>query len=480
MIRKFFKYDCIQLWRDKTIGIVFILIFLLTGITIYNGNHWIEFQRRNVESIKETRKIQYETHIKDGEEYDKQNDSIGFDSPNNPFVIYWGLRGYAYKSPVIAGIFSIGQSDLFPYYSMLVGVDKQYLLIEEEIQNPFNQFIGKLDYAFFVIYLLPVLIIAIGFNVLASEVETGTIRLIQAQGISILKVSGFKLILRSVLVCAIAWISLLMWLFILEPEIVLPDSIASFLLLSLFLILYVIFWFSVCFLIASLCKNAIHNGLLLIGLWIIFLFIVPTFINGVAEKMYPVPSRNQQALSVRETDTYLEQQRAAILKKYLKHHPEHRLGKANATNRISWLDWYPEFLVYQDELERRVQPTEMAIRKSTALQQRFCDQFRFLSPSLLVHHTLLQTAQTSMYDQLDYAESFDLFNDQWRRLVRDKIFRRIKFTNEDFNALPQFHMVRKYNGFQSMDYLMDTLAFFAFILLTIALAFYNFNLLKQK
>ena len=473
MMSIFFKYDLLRLLRSKVLVLLLSLIILFVGVAIYNGSQWINFQRRNIDKIITTRALQYDTHIRDGKKYDQQHDTIAFDSPNNPLVIYWGLRGYAYKNPLPAGVFCIGQSDLFPYYSMLVGVDKQYLLIEEEVQNPLNQFVGKLDLSFFVVYLLPVFIILLGFDLISSEKELGILRLLQTQGVSLLIISATKISLRFLLIEITTILSILFWSFVFESRLFSLENLPVMMALLTMVSLYILFWCVLAFLVSSFGRNSVVNGMILITCWILFLFVIPTSLNTLAQRYYPVPSRNEQVLLNRQKENEIESQGSALLEKYLKDHPEHQKKHADTSGCVSWMDWYFELLAKQVELDKALMPGESSIRTATFNQQLFCDKLRFLSPSLLITNHFIQVSETGVYDQLNYAVSLDLFNSKWRTFHRDKIFRRIKFTNEDFEQLPVFAILNVYNGSESL--FSNAVGLLLFMSSFILLAYGNFN-----
>lgn len=475
LMRHLFKYEFIQLLRSKMAVVIFIFICFLSGIAIYNGSRWINFQRSNIWKIKGTRDLQYATHIKDGKQYDLTHDTLRFDSPNNPFVIYWGLRGYTYKYPSSLAAYTIGQSDLFPYYNMLVGVDKQSLIIEEEIQNPLNQFIGKLDLSFFIIYLLPVFIIVLAFDVLSSERESGTIKLLQTQGTTLFRIIGSKIMLRFIFISVVILFSILFWSVIFEPHIFYKSNCFLLLITLSSILLYVTFWFALCFLVNSFDRNSIVNSLTLISSWILFLFVIPSVLNGFAQKWYPVPSRNIQALQEREIDNQVEKNGKKIFADYLNAHPQHKKTHADTSGKVTWMEQYFEMLAKQSEKDKQTRPLEQLILSATNHQQRLTDKWRFLSPSLLMSNTFLQTSETSVYDQLDYALSFDLFNTRWQAFTKDKVFRIEKFTNADFDRLPSFQVTKIYSSSGCKKYIVNALGLIFFGMLFLLIASYNFK-----
>ena len=64
--------------------------------------------------------------------------------------------------------------------------------------------VGRFDLAFVTVYLLPLLVLALSFNVLSEEREQGTLALTLSQPVSARDVVGAKLAFRALLVVGLA------------------------------------------------------------------------------------------------------------------------------------------------------------------------------------------------------------------------------------------------------------------------------------
>lgn len=117
------------------------------------------------------------------------------------FVDVEGYRyAIAYPGPLTA--FSLGQRDLYPTYQEVMGRALQRQLNPTELANPQKLLVGSFDLAFVLVYLLPLLLIVLGYNLLSAESEGGTLALLQTQAVSLRRVLGLKLLIRFGLVSA--------------------------------------------------------------------------------------------------------------------------------------------------------------------------------------------------------------------------------------------------------------------------------------
>ena len=104
---------------------------------------------------------------------------------------YWSLRytaDYAIKSPSALLPLGIGQAEQYGYYKEVTFWSSTYDNdMVEEIANPERLVNGNIDFSFLVIYLLPLLLIILTYNVGGLEKDAQFERLIKIQTGSISK-----------------------------------------------------------------------------------------------------------------------------------------------------------------------------------------------------------------------------------------------------------------------------------------------------
>ena len=175
-------------WRllmaDRALRAVLALFALLLLYALANGIVWARFQERTVETAlagnaERARALGEElAAIENGAE-----PASRFRDPRAPNVL-GGARGShtAALDPGPLTALAVGQSDLLPYYyDVNIYTNESTFQQNGEVENPLNLMVGRFDLAFVVIYLLPLLILALSYNVLSEEREQGTLALTLSQ-----------------------------------------------------------------------------------------------------------------------------------------------------------------------------------------------------------------------------------------------------------------------------------------------------------
>ncbi len=76
-------------------------------------------------------------------------------------------------------------------------------LNNDEIENPVHLISGRFDVAFVILYLYPLVILAISYNLISREQESGTLAMTLAQPVSLEEVVLGKIVFRFLFVVAI-------------------------------------------------------------------------------------------------------------------------------------------------------------------------------------------------------------------------------------------------------------------------------------
>ena len=198
---------------------------------------------------------------------------------------------YVSLPPTGLAALSIGQSDIQLNYlpvSMATTLDVTKYL---ELENPVSLMTGSLDIAFVVIFLLPIFILAMSYDLLSSEKERGTLAMILAHPISLRELLASKIIARAGMLLAVVLALGLIALFSIGTDLGSADTWARFGLWVVATLLYALFWFSLAVLVNVYGNNSATNGTVLAGIWLVVVVVVPTLVSLVATAVHPAPSR---------------------------------------------------------------------------------------------------------------------------------------------------------------------------------------------
>ena len=117
-----------------------------------------------------------------------------------------GYRGqrYAMARPGPLAALAVGQGDLYPYYFKMTNRSKQTFINNDEIENPTNLLAGRFDLGFVTVFLFPLLILAMSYNLISAEREQGTLAMALAQPVRLRTLAMGKAAFRAAVVLTLA------------------------------------------------------------------------------------------------------------------------------------------------------------------------------------------------------------------------------------------------------------------------------------
>lgn len=204
---------------------------------------------------------------------------------STPFWAIWNAPATAIKTPSPLMPFTIGQAEQFGYYKPVTNWSSTYDSdLAEEIANPERLATGTLDFSFVVLYLLPVLLIVLLFNIGGLEKDLGFDRLIQVNTIS-----QKKWLLARFTFYFVALIAVLFGLML--PYAILTGALqinfGAFIKLFFYIVLYALIWFSVFYFINLSGKGSANQALKMVSVWLLLCIVIPGSIHQIASLKYP-------------------------------------------------------------------------------------------------------------------------------------------------------------------------------------------------
>lgn len=174
----------------------------------------------------------------------------------------------------------------------------QYKAVED--QNSLARF-GELTPAFVLVYLVPLLIVLIGFSRISAEHESGMWRMMLSQGTSARQLVWGKIMgMWGLLFAFLAPVFLLSFAFLAFAEGTLPDDFARFGLICAVLLLYYGVFIHVSLGMSAWVRRSNVALVALLGFWIASTLLVPRLSVNLAEYLHPVPSYAAYQKALRE------------------------------------------------------------------------------------------------------------------------------------------------------------------------------------
>ena len=265
-------------FRKNLSKVVTYLIFILASIySLYNGFDLYQNQQATVTSIEEANNNKIEqvsnwfsrTQI----------------APNAVDVLGY-IPSYQIKQPSPLLVLGIGQSEQYGFYKKITNWSSTYDNdMVEEIANPERLVNGNIDFSFLVIFLLPVLLIILTYNIQGFEQDFRFEKLIQIQ---------FGSISKWVFIRFIFYVFLLIFtiiFFILTVAIVnnaLMSHLSELIFLIILATIYILFFASILYLIILNSSGSSSIAFKMIGLWLLLCVIIPGSVHQFSSIKYPV------------------------------------------------------------------------------------------------------------------------------------------------------------------------------------------------
>ena len=268
--------------------VIAIFLFILASVYgIHNSVFLYQTQINEIAKIEkrvsEERQEFIKKHLAGDLSTNQNSNSRDYTSP------YWALRQfplYHFKKPSPSMVFSIGQSEQYGFYKRITFNSSPYDNdLSEEIANPERLQIGTFDFSFALLFLLPLILMILVFNIKSNEIEQGFMSLIEVQVLSknswiVARVGFYSFLALLISYGLILYGSLLMTS--LQP---IKTAMVPMMLYTFF---YILFWSTLFLFIIIKNKNLLSIILKMSFSFILFVFVTPGIVHQLLSINYPV------------------------------------------------------------------------------------------------------------------------------------------------------------------------------------------------
>jgi len=426
-----------QLLRaDNTFLVVVLLFATMMTYAVYNSTQWVDFQQENLELVEEETqstnnhlKTELQQIIQSGEARSIHND------PGYAAFVGLGKRSsYATLPPKPLAAVAVGQSDLQPYYNRVTASKEQSLHHQAEIENPMVLFLGHFDPAFVLVYLLPLFIIVLTYNVVSAERERGTLPLLLTQAVPFRNIMLHKIGLRGGLIAALA-IGIPLALFtIFGVPAWSREVLGDYLYLSGLLLVYSFFWVGLAMVVNIFGKNSAFNAMSLVGIWVLLTLIVPALTNNIATSLHPVPSRIELINAQRSAALEAQENASKLLSGIYQDHPEYLPKEEQRDNFDLGVAIYTSI----SAVEKTTAPLEQQFDEQLAKQQRLVETYRFLSPAVVLQQELNRLSGNNQHRFNHFQQQVEAFKQEIKAYFDAKVFKKERLQVADYEQMPEF------------------------------------------
>ncbi len=340
---------------------------------------------------------------------------------------------YVALPPTGLAAMSVGQSDIqLNYLPVSMGTTLD-MVKNLEIENPVNLQTGPLDIAFVVIFLLPIFILAMTYDLLSSERERGTLAMILAHPVSLREFMASKIVARAAVVLTVVLALGLVALLSVGTQLESGETWLRFGLWILATVLYCVFWFALAVLVNVYGTSSATNGTVLAGAWLLLVVVIPTLVSLLATTIYPAPSRMDLIVAARDAQTAGEKEIQKSLDRFYSDHLDYvpvgdqkamdflTLSQANAAN-----------------IEKALLPLYDDFKEQINRQEQLVQRFQYVSPAIMMQLALNEASGNSADRYEDFLEQAYRFRTEWNGYFAERFLKREPLRPADYDAFPVF------------------------------------------
>ena len=431
-----FRQEFRLMSADRTVWIAAALLLALMGYSLFNGLTYIVSKERVIESVilSDERRLQNRIerlrNIYAGTE---RPDT--FTNPVDPSRIggSYGAR-YAVMPLRPLSPLAIGQADLLPSYYRVSYVNKSNFVHDDDFENPWHLLSGHLDPAFAIVYLLPLLIFAFGYNFLSAEREQGTLRMLLSQPMSLCAFVAGKMAARALVLTVLTLLPPLIVIVAARPVLSDGGELASLLLWGGLVASYSVFWFALTFLVNTFGRTSAFNALTLVGLWVLLVLIVPLAMNALVTSVHSTPSRAEMVHSLRHA-----YEDASARYRHLQAEDYETIDELLPRDgKLPIQPYMRGFYLVEEEVGVAMRPVLESFDLQIGRQQQLLERIRFLSPAVLAQEAMTDLAGTSLRRHRHFEALVDEYHAAWRAFFYPRVAAQTALVESDFHAMPRF------------------------------------------
>lgn len=433
MLRRIIGHEWRLMGADRTLLVLALGIVVLVGYALVNGAGWTGTQSTAVQIVVAADQARMESlrNILLEMEAGRAEAPSAFNDPSLPAPVgrSLGVRAVVLPPGPLAAT-AVGQSDLFPSYAVVSTASGDPFLRTPGLENPLHLLAGRFDLAFVIVFLLPLLVLGIGYGMISREREDGTLSLVMTQPVPVSGIVWGKVLARGLPVLGLVGGLTMVGLLTVGVRPGEPGAALGLLLWFAVVAAYLAFWLVLAALVNLLGRSSSENAMILATAWLALAILVPAGLNVTATMLYPVPSRAEMIGAEREAAREAQEEGAQILAAYYQEHPE-LAGEAPDMENFAARSW-----AVQEEVEERIRPVRERYDLQAARQRDLLRSFRFLSPALVAQEALQDVAGTGEPRYRAFREQVATAQRDFRDFIGSRIVRGERFNSADVDRLP--------------------------------------------
>ncbi|WP_374943712.1 DUF3526 domain-containing protein [Sphingomonas sp.] len=333
-----------------------------------------------------------------------------------------------WDAPAPLAFAALGMRDVSPYILRVRALGLEAQIYDGDTFNPELALPGRFDFAFVLVFVAPLFVVALFHDLVSGEREAGRQRALEA-----LPNGGRALWRRR------TGLRLMLLWAVLALPFAIAAAIESVALGTAVIVLvvvaaYLLFWIALAALVARLRWSSVANAATLAAAWLVLVLIVPTLANVAVNAAVPVNQGAEIAMAQREAVNHAwDIPREETMRRFNAKHP--RWADSAPLGAQFHYKWY---LAFHENGDVSVGDRVRAYRAGLEARDAAGRSLGWLLPSVGVQALLTRLAHTDLAAQFAYQDRIRAFHGRLREFYYGYLFRDRGFTKADFARAPRF------------------------------------------
>lgn len=393
-----------------------LLLMLVAIAAVASGMHAVSAQRAALERIAS---VQSEDVAAVAVKY-AQGGEAGYAGYSTPHLTV--------NPPSSLAFAAFGQRDVQPFALRVRLLGLQAQLYESESVNPELAAPGRLDFAFVLVYLAPLIVIALTHDLLTGERESGRLRLLHALPVPAGALWRRRLGLRYALVAGAVLLPLI------AGALLSGASVGGIAIIAICTLLYLGFWLGLAAWVAGRARSSATSAALLLAAFVLLTLVLPTLVNTAIVRVLPVSRGVELSLAQRQAvHQGWDLPKEETFARFFRTHPEWK-DTPPVTGRFHW-KWY---YAMQQAGDDAVWPQVKRYRQDLMEREAWTERAGWLLAPVAVQVLLHRVAHSDLQAQLDFQARVTAFHTTLRHFYYPYIFHERPFGPAEFARMPRF------------------------------------------
>jgi len=335
-----------------------------------------------------------------------------------------------WDAPAPLAFAALGMRDVSPYILRVRALGLEAQIWDGDTFNPELALPGRFDFAFVLVFLTPLFVIAMFHDLRSGEREAGRERMLDA-------LPGGRALWRRRTGLRFALLFTVLAMPFTAAAAIEGVSPGTILIVLIVISAYLLFWIGLAALIGRLRWSSVANAATLAAAWLVLVLVLPTLANVVINAAMPVNQGAEIAMAQREAvNRAWDIPREDTMRRFYARHPE--WADSAPLGPAFHYKWYLAFHQNGDEsVAGRVQTYRAALARRDTLGRAL----GWVLPSVGVQALLTRLAHTDLAAQLAYQDRIRAFHRRLRVFYYDYLFRDRPFGRPDLARAPRYEDV---------------------------------------